>query len=94
MKFGLGQTRKPTPARMNLLFDLLVGVCGVITGFISSASFISYELSDILTPIITALIIPLLLLFKRFFGAEISGTEVVSVQDATVLDEQAVKEKE
>jgi tetrahydromethanopterin S-methyltransferase subunit E len=86
MKFGFDQTTKPTPQKINLLFDLIVGVCGVLAGFATSATFIAHSVADVISSMMTALIIPILLLCKRFFGAEVD-TMNVPVGDVKVIEE-------
>ena len=86
MKFGFNQTNKPTPQKINLMFDLIVGVCGVIAGFATSASFVTHDVADVVSSLLTALVIPILLLFKRFFGAEVDGTKI-PIGDVKVVEE-------
>jgi hypothetical protein len=86
MKFGFDQTSKPTPQKINLLFDLIVGVCGVLAGFATSAPFITHPVADVISSLTTALIIPILLLCKRFFGAEVQGSKV-PIGDVKVVEE-------
>ena len=70
IKFGTEQLGNPTPHRVSMLFDFLAGACGIIAGFLATAAFIPNSVSNVLSSVITALIIPLLLLAKRFFGVE------------------------
>ncbi len=86
MKFGFDQTTKPTPQKINLLFDLIVGISGVVAGFVTTAAFISHGVSDVISSLLTALIIPVLLLFKRFFGAEVDARRV-PIGDVKVIEE-------
>lgn len=87
--FGIKQVNHPTPQRIALLFDLLASAAGIISGFVTSAAFISHNVSDILSSILTALIIPLLLLFKRFFGADIPAKETeVPLSQVTEIKEK------
>ncbi len=70
VKFGSQQLRNPTPHHISMLFDFLAGACGIISGFVTTAAFISHNVSDVVSSILTALVIPMLLLSKRFFGVE------------------------
>lgn len=91
-KFGLAQMKHPTPNRMAILFDLLASACGIISGFITSAAFISHSVSDVISSILTALIIPLLLLFKRFFGVEIEKTVTeIPIENVAVMEDKPDK---
>lgn len=89
MKFGLNQYGKPTPQRMELLFDLLTTLTSILAGFFTAASFISHNVSDIVTSILTLLIVPSLQALKRFFGADITDKKV-SIQDVKVIDDSKI----
>lgn len=68
IKFGSKQLKNPTPHNVSMLFDFLAGACGIIAGFVTTAAFIGHTVSDVISSVLTALVIPLLLLAKRFFG--------------------------
>lgn len=87
-KFGIRQTSNPTPQRIALLFDLLASACGIISGFVTTAAFVSHTVSDIISSILTALVIPLLLLFKRFFGVQVDEGTTVPIEDVKVIEEK------
>jgi hypothetical protein len=88
MPFGLRQTNKPTPQRIALLFDLLAAACGIISGFVTTAAFISHGVSDVVSSLLTALVIPLLLLFKRFFSVDVDISKTtVPIADVKVMEE-------
>jgi hypothetical protein len=91
MKFGLDQRNKPTPAKINLWVDLIVGIFGVFAGFTTNAHFISHSVADVSGSVITALIIPVLLLFKRFFGYDVNAAES---SDTTKLPEMKIVTEE
>lgn len=87
MKFGLGQTGNPTPQRIAILFDVLASICGIVAGFVTTSAFISHNVSDIISSVLTALIIPILMVLKRFFGADIDNTKSVPIADVKVIDD-------
>lgn len=87
MKFGLGQTGNPTPQKIAILFDVLASICGIVAGFVTTSAFISHNISDIISSILTALVIPILMVLKRFFGVDVSG-QSVPVADVKVIDEK------
>jgi len=68
VKFGTKQLNNPTPHNVSMLFDFMAGALGIIGGFVTTAAFISHDVSDVISSVISALLIPLLLLAKRFFG--------------------------
>ncbi len=80
IKFGSHQLKNPTPHNVSMLFDFLAGALGIIGGFITTAAFISHSVSDVLSSVISALLIPLLLLGKRFFGVTSAPEEIPSSQ--------------
>ena len=67
MAFGLKQINNPTPRSKSILFDVIVASLSVINAWMTTAAYISHEVSDIIGSIITGLLIPMLLVFKRFF---------------------------
>jgi hypothetical protein len=91
MKFGFDQRNKPTPAKINLWVDFIVGICGVLAGFTTNAHFISHSVADVSGSVITALIIPVLLLFKRFFGND--GNAAESTDTAKLPEMKIVTEE-
>lgn len=92
MAFGIRETNKPTPQRIALLFDLLAAACGIVSGFVTTAAFISHTVSDVISSLLTALIIPLLLLFKRFFSVDVDDSKkTVPISDVKVMEEPKEK---
>ncbi len=90
MKVGLNQFNKPTPQRITILFDFLVGACSIISGSITAASFISHKVSDLITWAISTLLIPILLLAKRCFGSETTQTKI-PIEDVAVIKDHEEK---
>jgi len=92
-KFGIRQMNHPTPQRIAILFDLLASACGIIAAWVTTAAFISHNLSDILSSVLTGLGVPLLLLFKRFYGMDLpSGA--VNKEDIKVMEEQDIPKRD
>lgn len=80
IKFGSRQLKNPTPHNVSMLFDFMAGALGIIGGFVTTAAFISHNVSDVVSSVISALLIPLLLLGKRFFGVTTAPEAVPSEQ--------------
>jgi len=78
IKFGSKQLNNPTPHNVSMLFDFLAIICGIVGGFLTTASFIPHSVSDPLSTTITALLIPILLAAKRFFGVEVDTRKVLT----------------
>lgn len=76
IKFGPRQKANPTPSSIADICDLLAGFFGIVSGFLIVASFIPKSVSDIISPIITALLIPCCLYFKGWFGKRVSARSV------------------
>lgn len=85
VKFGSKQLRNPTPHKIGILMDFLSGVLSVVSAFFTTASFIDHDVSDIVTGIVSGLLIPILLLAKRFFGVPQTEDEV-PVEDVTEVE--------
>jgi len=86
MAFGIKQVNHPTPQRIALLFDILASACGIISAWMATASFISHTVSDAVGSALSGLVIPLLLLFKRFYGVDIkAGITEVPIEDVKVM---------
>lgn len=86
-KIGYDQRKKPTPGKVNDLFDFLAAVFGIIASFTTTAAFISHSVSDIISPVLTGLCIPILLAAKRFVGSDVKATDV-PVGDVQVIEEE------
>lgn len=86
-KIGYDQRKKPTPGKVNDLFDFLATVLGIIASFVTTAGFISHTVSDIISPVLTGLFIPILLAGKRFIGADTTKKNI-PVGDVQVLEEE------
>jgi ABC-type uncharacterized transport system permease subunit len=91
VKFGRKQIGNPIPASVSSIADFLAGFLGIISGFITTAAFIPANVSNIVTPIITALFIPLALYAKKFFGAQVESGERVDAGDVTEMKDSAIK---
>lgn len=76
MAFGPKNRNKPTPQWASDLMDLVIKVLGIISGFLVAASFIPQQLSDILSPVITILLIPIAFEFKKWFSSRATGKKV------------------
>ena len=90
MKIGIDQFRRPTPNRINILFDFFVGFCGIVAGFCTGSTFISHKLGDIISSILSTLLIPILLLAKRCFGSEVTAHKV-PIEYVAVIHEENKK---
>lgn len=86
MKFGPNQISRPTPHGLSVWFDACVGFLGIVNAWMLTAAYISHNFSDIAGSIISGLVIPSLLFFKRFFGSEVNQTSV-SIDKVTEIDE-------
>ncbi len=87
MPFGPKQFNNPTPRSKSIMMDFFVGLSGIVSGFITSASFIPHGLSDPLSSIISSLVIPTLLLMKRMFGEEIDKAKF-DIDDVTEIKDK------
>lgn len=76
MPFGIKQLSNPTPHKVGLLCDFLAAIFGIIAAYLTSASFVSHSVSDVLSSILTGLMIPIILVVKRFFGVEIDTKRI------------------
>jgi hypothetical protein len=92
VKFGAKQLGKPTPQRVSVLADFLAGFCGILSGFITTAEFVPHKVSDIASPILTALFIPMALYVKRFFGTQLPANSEVKVSDVSEVKESINKQ--
>ncbi len=89
IKFGSRQLKNPTPHNVSMLLDFIAGVLGIISGYVTTAAFISRDVSDVISSVISALLIPLILLAKRFFGV----TEAPDEVSVDKVSEMETKEK-
>lgn len=84
-KFGFKQFNRPTPHRLSIAIDFFVGFLSILNAWMTTASFVSHHISDMVGSIVTGLLIPLCLLGKRMFGtdteASIPATEVSEVKE-------------
>lgn len=76
IKFGINQMGNPTPHNLSVWFDVAAGFLGIVNGWLLTAAYVSHNVSDILGSIISGLLIPSLLFFKRFFGSEVTQKRV------------------
>ncbi len=89
MNFGFGFYGKPTPNKINILFDVLSAALGIFASFFTSAAFISHKFSDIAVSIITGLLIPLCPVVKRLFSVDTEpGQKTVPIGDVKVMEEK------
>lgn len=84
--FGRKNINNPTPHSISKLFDALASVCGILSGFIISAKFVPSNVSDIISPVLTGLCIPLFMYFKSWFGKEVDSTTVKSEEVMEIKD--------
>jgi len=84
--FGFNQYNKPTPHKVSVIIDFIVGFLSILTAWMTTAAFISHKVSDIVGSAVTGLIIPLLLLAKRMFGSDTNVT-TVPVADVSEIKE-------
>lgn len=88
MPFGTRQFSKPTPNKINIIFDGAAAILAIIGGFFMAASFISHTFSDIAVSIINLLLLPLCPVVKRMFGADLeTGQKTVPIEDVKVMEE-------
>jgi hypothetical protein len=76
MKFGPNQVNHPTPHGLSIWFDAMAGFLGIVNAWLLTAAYISHNVSDVVGSILSGLLIPSLLFFKRFFGSETSQTNI------------------
>lgn len=93
VKFGRKQLGRPIPESVSAIADFIAGFLGIISGFLTTAEFIPHKVSDIASPIITALFIPMALYIKRFFGVQINSNEQIDAGDVTGIKESAINDK-
>lgn len=91
IKFGRKQLGQPVPQSVGAIADFVAGFLGIVSGFMTTAAFVPHKVSDIVSPIITALFIPLALYVKRFFGVPMSSNEQVDAADVTEIKDSAIK---
>ena len=91
IKFGFGQKGQPTPESVSRRMDLYVKILGVIVAFLSSAKFVPTWISDITTPVIAALVIPIILELKKFYGYE-TERKRVDISDVAVIDDKKMED--
>ena len=88
MGFGLKERGKPTPGHIDRLFDLIASLLGIIGGFMVVASFIPKWLSDIVSPVFRALLIPASLQLKKYFSVDMpEGQKYVSMDKVDSMEE-------
>lgn len=88
MPFGPKQRGKPTPQWASDLMDLIIRILGIISGFIVVVDFIPSKVSNILSPVLTALLIPLAFELKKWFSSQTTKKKV-DIKDVTVLKDEA-----
>lgn len=86
MGFGLNQTNKPTPKKIADLLDLIASILGLLSGFLVVANFIPKQISDIISPILTALFIPVCLRLKQYFGSD-TEQKKIPIDKVDVVDD-------
>lgn len=86
MKFGVKQLSKPTPKRIENLFDLMAAILGVVAGFMDAVDFIPTNVSNVTTPVITMLLVPICLHLKRYFGVTVP--DQVPADKVEVVDDK------
>jgi hypothetical protein len=90
IKFGPSQTGKPVPQWVGQVCDFLAGLCGILSGFLTVAEFIPQQFSNIASPVLTALLIPLLLYVKRWFGVEVNTRYMETDQVSEIKNESHI----
>lgn len=89
MAFGFNQYGKPTPNSMNILFDSLSAGLGIFASFFTHAAFVSHALSDIITSVISGLLIPLCPVVKRMFSVKLeTDQKTVPISEVQVMNEK------
>lgn len=90
-RFGRTMTNLPTPRSISNLFDGMAGFSGILAGWLTTAPYISHNFSDIASSILTMLLIPSFLYFKRFFGTEMGDQKKVDIKDVTEIKDTPTK---
>lgn len=93
IKFGRKQVGKPIPQSISLIADFFIGFFGIVSGFLTVAKFIPQSWSDIITPILTALFIPLCIYIKKFFAVQIEPGTKIPVENVSEIKESVNEEK-
>jgi hypothetical protein len=88
IKFGANQVNNPTPQRASIWLDAGAGFAGIVAAWLMTASYIPYAVSDIIGSVLTGLVIPSLLFFKRFFGDD-TKQKNVSIDDVTEIKDKS-----
>lgn len=90
-RFGLNQRNNPTPKKVEARLEFAVKALGVVAGYLVIADWVPAQVSNILSPIISSLLMPLLLEAKKLWGVEIDKRYVPTDQ-VEVIDEEAKKD--
>lgn len=90
VKFGRKQLGNPVPQSVGLIADFIAGFCGIVAGFMTTAAFVPHSVSDIVSPILTALLIPTALYVKRFFGTSLPPDEPIDPKDVAEIKDSAI----
>lgn len=87
MGFGPKNRNKPTPQWASDLMDMIIKILGIISGFLVAAGFIPQGLSDILSPVITILLIPIAFELKKWFSSRVT-TQKIDISEVDVLKDK------
>lgn len=93
-KFNFQQFNKPTPHKISVLIDFLVGFISILNAWMTTASFISHHISDIVGSIVTGLLIPLALLAKRMFGTDVDVSKVAIEEVSEIKEPSEISKKD
>lgn len=85
MKFGLGQVRKPTPSKVNMLVKVYMGVAGAFLGWMQTNNFIRPHTQNVVSSLIglSLLVVPLI---APLFGVDIDDVKSVPAGKVTAMD--------
>lgn len=90
-KFGWSQRFNPTPKRAEVLIDFSCDVLSAISGFLVAVTFVPASFSNVASPIISILLVPILRRAKMLFGVEINK-KTVPTEQVEVIDQSAKKD--
>lgn len=87
IRFGKAQRSNPTPASVSNRIDFTCGALGLISMWLTTAQYIPTMFSDIFSSISTGLIIPILLLTKKYWGVE-TDRKRISIDEVGEIKEK------
>lgn len=86
MAFGFKHIDKPSPHSKALLWDCIAAIAGIVAGFMVTAAFVPKEVSDVVSPILTSLFIPICMVIKRMYSVDVPQKQVPIEQVTEIKD--------